>query len=101
METWRNTNRHESLADYCRRNHVQRLSLFGSCLSGEAHAGSDLDLLVEFKSQAQVGLFQMAQMEIDLTEMLGRKVDLRTAQELSRYFREQVKAEAEVMYAEK
>lgn len=91
----------DSLKDYCRSNRVRRLALFGSHLHGTARAESDLDLLVEFQAEARVGLFRLAQMEMDLTEMLGQKVDLRTAQELSRHFRQQVQAEAQVIYAEK
>ena len=90
----------EELADYCRGNSVRRLSLFGSCLHGIAQAGSDIDFLVEFEARARVGLFRLAQMDMELTEMLGRKVDLRTAQELSRHFRQQVQGEAQVIYAE-
>ena len=90
-----------SLMDYCRSNHVRTLALFGSYLHGTARAGSDLDLLVEFQAEARVGLFQLAQMQMNLTDILGRKVDLRTAQELSRHFRQQVQGEAQVIYAEK
>lgn len=90
----------DSLEDYCRSNHVRSLSLFGSHLHGTARAGSDLDLLVEFQAEAHVGLLRLAQMEMDLTEMLGQKVDLRTAQELSRHFRQQVQEEAQVIYAQ-
>jgi len=101
MNAWLNTTTQDELADYCRCNSVRRLFLFGSCLHGKAQAESDIDLLVEFEAQARVGLFRLAQMEMELTERLGRKVDLRTAQELSRHFRQQVREEAQVIYAEK
>ncbi len=101
MDAWFDTETQKDLEDYCRRNSVRSLSLFGSYLHGEAHAASDLDLLIEFQARARVGLFRLAQMELDLTDMLGRKVDLRTAQELSRHFRRQVQGEARVIYAEK
>ena len=89
----------ETLADFCRRNHIRRLSLFGSQLKGTAGPDSDIDLLVEFEPEARIGLFEMAGMEIELSEMLGRKVDLRTAGDLSRYFRDEVVRMAEVQYA--
>jgi len=101
VETWLDTATLNRLADYCRHNRIRSLSLFGSHLHGEAHAESDLDLLIEFHTCACIGLFRLAQMELDLTDMLRRKVDLRTAQELSRHFRQQVLGEAKVIYAEK
>lgn len=101
MDAWFDDVSLDNLADYCRCNSVRSLSLFGSHLHGEAHAESDLDLLIEFQTRAHVGLFRLAQMELDLTDMLGRKVDLRTASELSRHFRQQVQGEAQVIYAEK
>jgi len=89
----------ETLADFCRRHHIRRLSLFGSHLKGTARPDSDIDLLVEFEPDARIGLFEMAGMEIELSEMLGRKVDLRTPGDLSRYFRDEVVRMAEVQYA--
>lgn len=88
-----------TLADYCQRHHIRRLSLFGSHLKGEARAESDIDLLVEFDPEHIPNLFGMAGMEIELSDLLGMKADLRTANELSRYFREEVVNSAEVQYA--
>jgi len=86
------------IAEFCRRNRIQKLSLFGSALRGELRDDSDIDLLVEFEPGHVPGLAFFA-MENELSEILGRKVDLNTPQFLSRYFREQVLAEAELQYA--
>ena len=89
----------DRLAEFCRRNHIRRLSLFGSILGEEFGPDSDVDMLVEFEPGVVVSLLDMARMEIELTGMVGRKVDLRTPKELSRYFRARVLASAEVQYA--
>jgi len=86
------------LAAFCRKCHIKKLSLFGSAQRGELRPESDIDLLVEFEPGHVPGLITLAGMEIELTEMFGRKVDLRTPQDLSRYFREQVVNAAEVQY---
>lgn len=90
----------EKIAEFCKKNHIRRLSLFGSILKGNLGPDSDIDLLVEFHSDHIPGLIRLAGMEIELTQLLGRKVDLRTPQDLSRYFREEVLNSAEVQYAE-
>jgi hypothetical protein len=88
-----------TLARICQAHRIGRLALFGSQLKGTAKPGSDIDLLVEFLPEARTTLFDMAQMEIELSETLGgRKVDLRTPQDLSRYFRDEVVRTAEVQY---
>ena len=87
------------LEAFCRRNHITRMSLFGSALRDELKPGSDIDILVEFDKNHMPGLFDIAGMEIELAEMLGRKVDLRTPAELSRYFRDDVMEKARVEYA--
>jgi uncharacterized protein len=88
------------LAEFCRRHHIRRLSLFGSVLKGTARPDSDIDLLVEFEPGKTPGLLELAGMEIELSQQLaGRRVDLRTAQDLSRYIRDDVLRTAEVQYA--
>ena len=89
----------EKIAQFCQDNGIRSLALFGSHLHGDANAESDIDLLVEFEPQQRVGLFGLARMELDLADLLGRKVDLRTPAELSSYFRQQVLEEARVLYA--
>ena len=87
------------LAELCRRHGIRRLSRFGSVLKGTARLDSDVDLLVEFEESATPSLFDMARIESELSAMLGgRRVDLRTAAELSRYFRDEVLREAQVQY---
>lgn len=90
----------EQLARFCRERHIRRLSLFGSTLKGTSGPESDIDLLVEFEPGFEPGLLGLASMEAELGTLLGaKKVDLRTPQDLSRYFRDQVLQTAEVQYA--
>lgn len=87
------------LASFCQRHHICRLALFGSQLKRTARPDSDIDLLVDFSPGARVTLLDMAQIEIELSQALdGRKVDLRTPQELSPYFRDEVVRMAQVQY---
>ena len=89
------------MAEFCRRHHIRRLALFGSALRGDFGPDSDVDVLVEFECGHVPGLIRLAGMERRLSEAFGdRKVDLRTPQDLSRYFREDVVAAAEVQYEE-
>ena len=90
---------YEEIAEFCRRNHIRKLSLFGSVLRDDFRADSDVDVLVEFEPGYPVGLIRMAAMENELSEIIGRKVDLRTPEDLSLYFREKVLSSAEVQYA--
>lgn len=89
-----------TVARFCEQHHIRRLALFGSQLKGKARPDSDIDLLVEFEPDGVPGLFGIAAMELELSDLLGgRKVDLRTAKDLSRYFRDEVVRTAEVQYA--
>lgn len=88
------------IAEFCREHSIRRLALFGSVLTDEFRAESDIDVLVEFDSGRVPGFLGMAALELELTEMIGRKVDLRTSAELSRYFRDSVLATSEIQYAE-
>lgn len=86
---------------FCRRHHIRKLSIFGSYVREDFGPDSDIDFLVEFEPEHIPGLLRFAGMERELSELLGgRKVDLRTARDLSRYFRDEVVASAEVHYAE-
>ncbi|MCE5238207.1 nucleotidyltransferase domain-containing protein [bacterium] len=89
----------EAIGAFCRRHHIRKLSLFGSVLTDRFGPESDVDVLVEFESGAVIGLFEMAAMEIELGDMVGREVDLRTPEDLSRHFREEVLRRAVVQYA--
>lgn len=88
------------IAEFCKRNHIRKLLLFGSVLHGDFRQDSDIDLLVEFDPAHIPGFFKLAHMERELSEIIERKVDLRTPQELSKYFRAEVISEAEVQYVE-
>jgi predicted nucleotidyltransferase len=91
----------EQVAAFCRRNHIQRFALFGSVLTSDFGPDSDIDVLVEFDPQHVPGLLGIARMDRELSEIFGgRRVDLRTPEDLSRYFREEVMQQAEVQYAQ-
>jgi len=91
----------KEIADFCRRNHIQRLALFGSVLRGDATPESDIDFLVEFDPEHVPGLIKLAGMELEMSALLGRKADMRTPQDLSRYFRQEVCDTAKVQYAKR
>jgi len=91
----------EKIADFCRRNHICKLSLFGSVLRGDFGPDSDVDVLVEFETGHVPGFFRLFDLEKELSSLFdGRKVDLRTPEDLSRHFRNEVVAKAEVQYAQ-
>jgi hypothetical protein len=88
------------LADFCRRHHIRRLSLFGSVLKESDRPDSDVDLLVEFVVGKEPGLLGLAGIESELSRLLaGRKVDLRTPNDLSSHFRGEVLRTARLQYA--
>jgi predicted nucleotidyltransferase len=87
----------EKIAEFCRRYHIRRLALFGSVLRDDFGPDSDIDVLVEFETGHVPGLAFFG-MEAELSQILGRKVDLSTLQFLSRYFRDEVLNEAEEQY---
>ena len=90
----------QQLAAFCQAHHILRLAVFGSVLRSAFNENSDIDVLVEFEPAHIPGLFAIARMERELSSLLGgRKVDLRTPNDLSRYFRQQILEEAEVQYA--
>jgi predicted nucleotidyltransferase len=91
----------DRLGKFCRRHHIARLSFFGSVLRDDFSPDSDIDVLVDFEDGCTPGFLRVAQLERELSELLDdRKVDLRTRQDLSRYFRNEVLATAEVQYAQ-
>ena len=85
----------EQLDVFCRKNNIRRLSLFGSILREDFGPESDIDFLVEFEEGKTPSLLGMADLEIKISKMLKRKVDLRTPNDLSRYFRDEVLERAE------
>jgi len=90
----------DKIYEFCKRNRIRKLSLFGSVLRKDFQSQSDIDILVEFDPDHIPGLITLFSMEIELSEILGRKADLRTAEDLSPYFRQQVVETAQVQYAE-
>jgi uncharacterized protein len=85
------------IAAFCRKNHIRKLSLFGSALRDDFRKESDVDVLVEFEPGHVPGL-SFFRMEVDLSEIFGRKVDLHTPGFLSPHFRERVLDEASTQY---
>ena len=90
----------QKIIAYCKKNHIKKLALFGSFLRDDFCSDSDIDLLVEFEKEHTPGFFNLVRMEKQLSHFFhGKEVDLRTANDLSRYFREKVIRNAEVLYA--
>ncbi len=82
---------------FCKRNHIQKLAFFGSILRDDFGSKSDIDVLVEFERGKTPGL-AFFNMQAELSEILGRRVDLNTPGFLSKYFRDQILREAQVQY---
>jgi predicted nucleotidyltransferase len=90
----------EILEQFCTKNRIKKLSLFGSVLRNDFRQESDIDVLVEFQKNGVPGLLGISRMEHELSQIFGgRKIDLRTPEDLSKYFRQQVLSTAEVQYA--
>ena len=75
-------------------HHVKSIYLFGSIVRGEDKPGSDIDIMVEFQPDARVGLFGMARLQRQLSEVLGRSVDLTTRDALHKALRDRIIKEA-------
>jgi predicted nucleotidyltransferase len=87
----------QAIADFCRRHHIRKLALFGSILRPDFRPDSDIDVLVDFEPGHVPGLAFFT-MQDELSTLLGRRVDLNTSADLSRYFRDKVLHEAETLY---
>lgn len=88
----------DKLAEFCRLNRIRRLALFGSVLRDDFGPDSDVDVLVEFEPSARVGLITLAGIEIELSELLGRRADIHTIKGLNPHFRDEVLRTAEAQY---
>ena len=88
----------EKIADFCRRNRIRRLALFGSVVRRDFGPDSDVDVLVEFAPGARVGFITLAGMEIELSQLLGQKAEIHTIKGLNPHFRDHVLAVAETQY---
>ncbi len=89
----------EAIAEFCRKHHIRKLAFFGSVMRDDFRPDSDVDVLVDFEPGREVGLITLAGLEEELSRLLGRSVDLRTPEDLSRYFRDEVVRSAWVQYA--
>lgn len=89
----------DEIAKFCHRNHIRKLSLFGSVLREDFHPGSDVDVLVEFEQEAQIGFMALGRIRRELSQLLQRQVDLVPREGLKPLIRESVLSNAEVVYA--
>lgn len=89
----------DEIAKFCHRNHIRKLSLFGSVLREDFHPGSDVDVLVEFEQEAQIGFMALGRIRRELSQLLQHQVDLVPREGLKPLIRESVLSNAEVVYA--
>ena len=89
----------DKIAAFCQKHHLTKLAFFGSVLTEEFGPDSDVDVLFEYDQNYPLTLFEVARMERELGDLLGRRVDMRTPEDLSRYFRDEVVRNAVVQYA--
>lgn len=89
----------DQIADFCRRHHIRKLAFFGSVLRDDFRPDSDVDVLLEFEPDVRIGLLGLMTLQLEFSELIGREADFRLPGDLSRYFRDRVIAEAEVLYA--
>lgn len=92
---------HKDIVAFCRKHHIRKLSFFGSVLRDDFSPDSDVDVLVEFEPGHVPGYIRFGAMLVELSEILGREVDLKTPDDLSHYFRKDVVAQAQVAYEQK
>lgn len=88
----------EKIAHFCQKNHIASMALFGSVLTDQFNAKSDVDFLVEFQSEHIPTLFDVVKMEDELSDIIGRHADLKTASGISRYFRDDVISRSQKIY---
>lgn len=91
----------DEIAAFCQRNHIRRLSLFGSVLRSDFQPESDIDMLVEFETGHVPGFITLSKLRLELSQIMEREVDLRTPASLSDYFRDEVVANAHVIYEQR
>ena len=89
----------QEIADFCKRHRIRRLAFFGSVLRDDFRPDSDVDVLVEFEPEGVPGFLDLAGMEREFSQLLGRRADFRTPEDLSRFFRDEVIRAAEEQYA--
>lgn len=91
----------QKIRHFCLKNHIRKLALFGSVLTNHFRKKSDVDILVEFDSKHIPGLIGITELQYELEEIIGREVDLRTPNDLSPFFRNDVITEAYHLYGKK
>lgn len=89
---------YETIADFCQRHHIRKLSLFGSVLRDDFRPDSDIDVLVEFEPDAKISLFDMGGMQMEISELFGREVDFKTDKFISPRYRQKVIDSAMIIY---
>ncbi len=89
----------EDITAFCKRYHVRELALFGSAAKGKLRKGSDIDLLVEFEPDAQVGFITLSRMQRELSDLIHRKVDLVPKGGLKPILRQDILSTIKVLYA--
>jgi len=89
----------QQLRDFCRRNHIQELALFGSVIGDNFGPDSDIDVLVEFEPDAAIDLFEFSGMRLELLELFGREVDLATPAALKPLIKDKILASKVIIYA--
>ena len=89
------------IRSFCKKHNIILMALFGSVLTSNFSAKSDVDILVQFKKNQGPNFIEFIDMEEELSEIIGRKVDLNTPNDLSRYFRDEVLEKAKVIYGRK
>ena len=89
----------DKIREFCEHHYIRRLAIFGSALRDDFGPDSDVDVLVDFMPGHTPGFFKLFEMEEELSGLLGgHKADMRTPEDLSRYFRDKVVATAQVQY---
>jgi predicted nucleotidyltransferase len=88
----------DKIAEFCRRNHILKLSVFGSALREDFDTESDVDVLVELNPGARIGMIRLAAMELEMSRLIGRKVDLNTPGFINPTFQKQIISDSEVQY---
>jgi predicted nucleotidyltransferase len=88
----------DQIDEFCRRHRIRRLAFFGSVVRDDFSPDSDVDVLVEFEHGYGVGMITLAGLEIELSQILGRRAEIHTYKGLNPLFRDRVIGEAEVFY---
>jgi hypothetical protein len=88
----------DQIAEFCRRHHIRWLALFGSVLRDDFTPESDIDVLVDFEPEHRYTYFTLAQIERELSGLLGRKADVHVPKSLHWFIRDKVLGQAEAVY---